>query len=387
MKAIIRWGVGLFGLLLLTSVSHGYEWVSPVFKCPLPYAPDCCNPGFWAQGPHGMWYGPNYYLMPPCGPFNGMLPGPTGKALMTGGLPLMAGHKIAPPNAIDLQGPQPPQMPYGGTLNPLQGPQGPQGPQPGQLPYAGTMQGPQLPLGYGRPPLYQVPYQVNPPMPYPVPTPYPQPMPQPMPMQPNRPAMYMPYQGPMGVTYLPVRQDPTTGIWLVQGVTPNQGGAIRPIPNFNAPMPAPTGPMPPPMAQYYPMPMPPMGTPSAMPMMQGTPGMPGTPYMPGLPNMPATPGNPSNMPYTTYGPSNGFQFFMQPNDTNDKMSPLQGPQVPRMDFEPMQLPRMEGIAPPPVRVGGPFPTHPFVRGPRDFFMWGETMDQERARGSRPYPVP
>jgi hypothetical protein len=295
---------------------------------------------------------------------------------MTGGLPLMSGNKIAPPNATDLQGPQPGQPPFAGDL------QGPQGPQAGQIPYTGSMQGPQLPqqpLGYGRPPLYQVPYQVYPPMPYPVPSPYPQPMP-----QPNRPTAYMPYQSPAGLTYVPVRQDPTTGIWLVQGVTPNQGGAIRPIPNFNAPMPAPmgpNGPMPQPMPQYYPMPMPPMGAPSSTPM------MPGTPNMPGLPNMPGTPGMASTLPYTTYGPSNGFQFFMQPNDPNDKMSPLQGPQVPRMDMVPMQLPRMETMAPPPVRTGGPFPTHPFVRGPRDFFMWGETMNDERARGSRPYPVP
>ena len=102
MKAIMRWGVGLMSLLLLTSVSQGYVWVSPVFKTPLPYAPDCCHPGFWAQGPHGMWYGPNYYLMPPCGPFNGMLPGPTGKALMTGGLP-MDGHKVAAPRVSKSQ--------------------------------------------------------------------------------------------------------------------------------------------------------------------------------------------------------------------------------------------------------------------------------------------
>jgi hypothetical protein len=345
MKAIIRWGAGLFGLLLLTSVSHGYVWVSPVFKTPLPCAPDCFGPGFWMQGPHGMWYGPNYYLMPPCGPFNGMLPGPTGKALMTGGLPLMDGNKIAPPNATDLQGPQPPQIPYAGTMNPLYGP------QPGQQP--------QQPLGYGRPPLYQVPYQVNPPMPYPVPSPYPQPMP------PNRPTAYMPYQSPTGLTYVPVRQDPTTGIWLVQGVTPNQGGAIRPIPNFNAPMPAPVGPMPQPMPQYYPMPMSPGGVPLQ------------TPSMPNYVPMPTPPGQAPMGPGTTYGPNQGFQYFLNSDDGYNKMTPMQLPQPPRM----------EGMPPPPMRVGGPFPTHPFVRGPRDFFMWGETMDQERARGSRPYPVP
>ena len=87
MKAIIRGSFGLLSLLLLASVSHGWYYASAVFKTPLPTAPDCFNPGYYMQGPCGMWYGPNYYLMPPCQPFNGMLPGPTGQAIMSGFLP------------------------------------------------------------------------------------------------------------------------------------------------------------------------------------------------------------------------------------------------------------------------------------------------------------
>jgi hypothetical protein len=56
-------------------------------------------------------------------------------------------------------------------------------------------------------------------------------------------------------------------------------------------------------------------------------------------------------------------------------------------FGPMQGPRMEMMPPPPPTFGGPFPSHPFIRSPRDFFMWGETMEDERARGNRPSLVP
>ncbi len=32
---------------------------------------------------------------------------------------------------------------------------------------------------------------------------------------------------------------------------------------------------------------------------------------------------------------------------------------------------------------GVYPTHPYVRGPRDFFMWNEDMDDTRGRDVRP----
>ena len=133
----------------------------------------------------GRLIGPTWYLTPSHGPFNGMLPGQKGKELM--------GART------------------GAFMDGLQGPQAPQTPQL-----------PQPPLGYGYgPPNYQMPYPAYAPMPAPMP----------MPQQPMRPAAYMPMQGPMGVTYVPVIRDPATGIWLVQSTVPNQGGAFRPIPS------------------------------------------------------------------------------------------------------------------------------------------------------------
>ena len=95
--------------------------------------------------------------------------------------------------------------------------------------------------------------------------------------------------------------------------------------------------------------------------------------MMGLPGM-----QPSNLPpIMPPAPPHVNMTPLQP------LSPLQGPQ---MNWQPMQLPRMD-MMPPPPRPSPGFPTHPFTRSPRDFFMWGEAMDEERARGTRPFPVP
>jgi hypothetical protein len=82
MKAIMRWGSGLVALLLFTSVSFSWEWQSPVFRTPFPQNPDACGPGWYNMGHCGMVYGPNYYVVPPWLPFNGMLPGKQGDNLM-----------------------------------------------------------------------------------------------------------------------------------------------------------------------------------------------------------------------------------------------------------------------------------------------------------------
>jgi hypothetical protein len=82
MKAIMRWGGGLAALLLVTSASFAWEWASPVFRTPFTIAPDACGPGWYNQGPCGMVYGPNYYLVPPNMPYNGCLPGQKGQYLM-----------------------------------------------------------------------------------------------------------------------------------------------------------------------------------------------------------------------------------------------------------------------------------------------------------------
>jgi hypothetical protein len=64
------------------------------------------------------------------------------------------------------------------------------------------------------------------------------------------------------------------------------------------------------------------------------------------------------------------------------------------------FPPYQGPAPPPCfrGNGGPqgpgpaqpttgiYPTHPYVRGPRDFFMWNEDMEDTRGRDVRPILV-
>lgn len=47
------------------------------------------------------------------------------------------------------------------------------------------------------------------------------------------------------------------------------------------------------------------------------------------------------------------------------------------------LPHLPGKEPPPVT----FPTHQFVRSPRDFFMWGEAVEDEESRLRHPTLIP
>ena len=72
--------------------------------------------------------------------------------------------------------------------------------------------------------------------------------------------------------------------------------------------------------------------------------------------------------------------MMMPED------PMQMPQMPQLPQMP-QGPRWDMVPPPQKAGGNMYPTHPFVRSPRDFFMWGEMMEEERSRGNRPFPVP
>jgi hypothetical protein len=47
-----------------------------------------------------------------------------------------------------------------------------------------------------------------------------------------------------------------------------------------------------------------------------------------------------------------------------------------------------GYSPPmPAQQPPAFPSHPFARGPRDFFMWGDVMQDKIARAQRPSLVP
>ena len=45
---------------------------SPGGHCFFHVAPDACGPGYYAPNEYGLWFGPNYDVYPPCGPFNGV---------------------------------------------------------------------------------------------------------------------------------------------------------------------------------------------------------------------------------------------------------------------------------------------------------------------------
>ena len=371
MKAILRWGTALVSLLLLTQISAGYVWVTPVFKCPYPQAPSPSNSGFYLLDSEGRWTGPHYYLVPPGKPFGGMLPGQTGQMIMSGYLPhthllskeglaigkvplvgdkASAGHAQGAPmpgaGLPELNGQggmmaSPYGNPYGAPAygNPYAAPQYrnmqvpypiPGMPQQGPMPYAGAQMPYPMAMPYaGGPMPYPMPQgpmampYAGGPMPYPMPNgmmPYPMPQgPMPM-MAPGRPMAW---------------QNGTGNIWLAQNVAPN----IPPMPNF-------------------------------------APGMPGPPMMPG---MPTTPGG-------QVAPMNTFPFF-GPMQQFPPFGPLQGPALPQMNAAPLQAPRMEMYPPPPQKPATAFPMHPFTRSPRDFFMWSETMEDEQRLRNRPFPVP
>jgi hypothetical protein len=389
MKAILRAGAGLLGLLLAASVSFGYVLVSPVFRQPYPQAPDMYNStGYYLIDSWGRLTGPYYNLRPPCQPFGGMLPGKTGQAIMSGNVPHtlllskeglaigqvpLVGQKNAkgtpeqsklpgaglpemggPPGAYFVAGapstlgpmsaPNPNlQIPYGRVPN-MQMPYGPMPypmPNPNmQMPYGAAPMPYPMPNPNTQVPYTQMPYPYNA-MPYramPASMPYPMPygaapMPYPMPMQPRMPMAYYPMSNGNYAQYY----DPRTGISQAQNVTPG-AQPFMPIPGF---------------------------------------GGPGAPMPPGGPGM-------DMGAFQLFNPMQQAQPLYQLNP----LDPMQRMTPPMMQMEPMQLPRMDYAPPPPVKVGGnAYPTHPFVRSPRDFFMWGENMEDEERMRRRPFPVP
>jgi hypothetical protein len=295
MKAILRWGASLVGLLLVSAVASAYYWVTPVLKCPYPVAPSPCNGGFYLLDSQGRWTGPHYYLVPPCRPFNGILPGKTGGMIMAGNLPhtwLMSKEGLSIGNVPMVGGGGPPQPPYANptmpTMPPMRYPMQSFTPMPNPMP---------------------APYPM--PIPYPVPIPYPQSLPYPQ----QRPMMPPAASG-----------NPLADVWLAQNTAPNVA-PFAPIPNYQS---------------------------------TGTPN-------------PLAPPNPM---VPQFGPMQPFAPF----------TPMQGPQMGPIN---MQMPRMD-MAPPPSphpAAGNAFPMHPFTRSPRDFFMWGESIEDEERLRARPYPVP
>jgi hypothetical protein len=71
MKATFGWA--LAGLCLFAS-SASAQYLAPVSKRPLGYAPDAFGPGFYVTCPDGQVIGPNYCLYPPFPPYNGVRP-------------------------------------------------------------------------------------------------------------------------------------------------------------------------------------------------------------------------------------------------------------------------------------------------------------------------
>lgn len=192
MKATILWGGTLLGIIgVVPIVQAGGPACSPALHIPLGTAPDACGPGFYATGVGGMCYGPNYWLVPPFPPFNGILPGKAGTwigAARNGQVPqavlaAQMAQQRPPGPGYGPGGPggypgMPPQMPPGypgmGQHMPPSHPGSPSQMPPG---YPGTGQHmppgypgmpPQMPPGYppGFPPNLPVPgYQPNLPVP------------------------------------------------------------------------------------------------------------------------------------------------------------------------------------------------------------------------------
>jgi hypothetical protein len=52
---------------------------------------------------------------------------------------------------------------------------------------------------------------------------------------------------------------------------------------------------------------------------------------------------------------------------------------------PCYLPQMPNVHPNPATAA--FPTHPYARSPRDFFMWGDAMEDELSRLRHPALIP
>ena len=279
MKATLRWGMGLVGLLLVSSFAHAYIWVTPVYWCPYPQAPNTSNSGFYLMDSQGRWTGPHYYLVPPNPPFRGVVPGPVGSAIMSGNLP----HTLL----MSKQG-----MTLGNVpMLPDQ--------RQGILNFGGPNHAGAAPMG-------------NPGMQY---------------------AMGQPPMRPMQVPY---------------GAPPGQYAGMPPYGMMPAPMPYP-------------------GQVPAQPVAWQNPGVNAWPTS----NAHSSPFGPipSHHPHAHMPPGR-----MQP------MSPMQ-------QFTPMQLPGMDSMPPPQQPPCTAFPMHPFTRSPRDFFMWGENMEDEARMRNRPFPVP
>jgi hypothetical protein len=101
MKATLPWAGALAASLFAAAAAPANECCYPsypylgfrYYNGPTPYpgyrvtpypigrAPDMMGPGFYSQNPYGVWYGPNWNVLPPFPPFQGVLPGKVGHAI------------------------------------------------------------------------------------------------------------------------------------------------------------------------------------------------------------------------------------------------------------------------------------------------------------------
>jgi hypothetical protein len=128
---------------------------------------------------------------------------------------------------------------------------------------------------------------------------------------------------------------------------------------------------------------------------------PGEPPLPGLPYMgytpPPLPAMPYGMPYAPARPGYGYPYggYQRPQSpggwhTSNRLYYCGPPPIQIGAPPPWMMPQLMQdaacAAPPPC--GTPtFPTHRYVRSPRDFFMWSEALEDETRRDRRPAIVP
>lgn len=277
------WLGGLVGAGLLAVAVQANPPCYPVAR----YAPNTFNQGYYLQNEQGAWYGPCYSLMPPCQPFNGLLP-PMESKKRSPTPPTMAGPGYAPYASSYLPGPLDmpaynPAFRHGPGVTP--GYPSTYGFQPGRMPnYSNQYGGPGLP-------------------PY-VPPAY----------------MYRPGVQP-GLGQLPYQQPATPpGMTPAPISTPEKKtDGIQPVQNVQG-LPTPVGPS---------APVGPVGP--RGPVFQPIPAYQPNYYPGGMT------GYPTSAPSGQNGDTaNGGVIGVNPCDP-----------------------------PPPIPI---FPTHPFARSPRDFFM-------------------
>ncbi len=132
-------------------------------------------------------------------------------------------------------------------------------------------------------------------------------------------------------------------------------------------------------AQYPAPPMAPMPPhPPAMP--GGGPAYPGP--FPGYPPPPRIAPDACGPGYYCYCPDGSYigpNYCLRP-----PFAPFNGILPPRGANGAPQAPMM---GQPPVKPMVMFPTHPWARSPRDYFMWGEAQEDLLTRARRPVFVP